>query len=301
MKQKTIKHPFSLSGKGLHSGKFVTITCQPAKENEGIRFQRTDLEGQPIIEALASNVGETQRGTFIVNHGAEVKTIEHLMAALASFGIYNILIQADGEEVPILTGSSQPFVDAIAAVGVAELNAEQPVFQPAETITYRLEDGAEIQICPADSLSIEVLVDYKTKVLGQQVACLNNINDFQKEIAPCRTFCFLHEIFPLIQLGLIKGGDVENAIVYVEKDICEEEKQAICRFFGKENIAVSENGVLNTCQLFFDNEVARHKLLDVLGDITLIGRPLVGKIFAKYPGHTINTQFAKLLLTKMAE
>lgn len=298
MKQKTIKKAFSINGKGLHSGKEVSLTCQPALADYGIRFQRTDLEGEPIVEALASNVGETNRGTFLKNYnGVEIKTIEHLMSAFAGLGIYNVLVQLSGEEVPILTGNSQPFVEAILSAGIEELDSEQSVFIPRNVIRYTDENtGAELLAIPSDKFSIEVLVDYKTQVLGIQYASLNNSDDYIQEIAPCRTFCFLHDILPMLKANLIKGGDIENAIIYVENDIAEADKNAICSFFNKDNISVNEHGVLNICKLQFDNEVARHKLLDLIGDIALIGKPIQAQIIAKFPGHTVNSQFAKQIL-----
>lgn len=293
MKQRTLKHEFMLEGKGLHSGKKVSITCMPAPANHGIQFYRADLPDTPCIEALAYNVNSTNRGTAIrKGEQAEVKTIEHLMSALAAYGIYNAKIYTMGEEVPILTGNAAPFVQAIEQQGVQELDAEQAVWCPKESISYKSElTDSSFLIEPANKFSLHVTVDFHTKVLGLQQAELTDMSDYPTQIAPCRTFCFLHEILPLIKLGLIKGGDVENAIVYVENDISEQDKQEVCRFFGKSEIKVNTCGILNT-QLHFANEVARHKLLDIMGDFALIGMPVQAKITALYPGHEINTRTA---------
>ncbi len=215
MKQRTLLSKFSLSGKGLHSGRNVSITCCPTEANHGIKFQRTDLENQPIIEALASNVANTNRGTSIKNYnGVTVQTIEHLMASFAAFNIYNVLVLIDGDEVPILNGSAQPFTEAILKCGIRELEAEQETLNLREVVRYEdKNNNVELLAIPADTFSVTVYVDYKTKILGQQYHQLADINDFATEIAPCRTFCFLHEIMPMMKLGLIKGGDLENAII----------------------------------------------------------------------------------------
>ena len=301
IKQKTIEKSFHLSGKGLHGGKQTTVTFQPAGENHGIKFQRIDIEDKPIVEALVSNVYATSRGTTIRNsNGIEIKTIEHLMAALVGCGINNILIEIDSDEVPILDGSSQEFVNEILKVGILEQEAEQPVYQLKEVIRY--EDKAnhiELIAIPSDSLKICVTVDYQTKVLGTMTAEMTDIEEFAKNIAPNRTFCFLHEILPLIKNNLIKGGDFENAVVYVEHDISEEDKHEITAFFGEKNVQLTENGTLNNTSLHFNNEAARHKLLDLIGDLALIGMPIQAQIIAKYPGHTANTKFAKLIADKI--
>ncbi|MBO4581291.1 MAG: UDP-3-O-acyl-N-acetylglucosamine deacetylase [Bacteroidales bacterium] len=294
MKQKTIKQEFHLEGKGLHSGKQVSVSCMPAPAGHGIKFYRTDLADTPCIEATPDNVGSTNRGTAIriADTGIEVKTIEHLMSALAGTGIYNAKIYADGEEVPILTGNAEPFVKAIMQAGTEELEADQPVFRPEENIYVKdpSSDSAFL-IEPAEHFSLHVNVDFHSKVLGAQQADFSDMTTYAEQIAPCRTFCFLHEILPLIKLGLIKGGDVENAIVYVENDISEQDKKEVCAFFGKEEIKINTHGILNT-RLYFENEVARHKLLDIMGDFALIGMPVQAKITADYPGHNINTRVA---------
>ncbi len=293
MKQRTLKHEFTLEGKGLHSGKKVSVTCMPAPARHGIQFYRADLPSTPCIKALAYNVSSTNRGTAIrQGELAEVKTIEHLMSALAGYGIYNAKIYVTGEEVPILTGNADPYVQAIEQQGIQELEEEQEVWTPGESISYKSETSdASFLIEPADNFSIHVTVNFHTKVLGYQQATLTNISDYPSQIAPCRTFCFLHEILPLMKMGLIKGGDVENAIIYVENDISDEDKIKVCRCFGKSDIKITPCGILNT-QLHFDNEVARHKLLDIMGDMALIGMPVQAKITACYPGHDINTRTA---------
>ena len=298
MKQKTLQSAFSLSGKGLHGGKNVTITCCPTEANHGIKFQRIDIENQPVIDALASNVASTNRGTAIKNYnGDTVHTIEHLMASFAALNIYNVLVQIDGDEVPILNGSAQPFTDAILQSGIKELDAEQEVLTLRDIV--RIEDkecDVEMLAIPAENFSLSVYVDYKTKILGQQHHQINSLDNFATEIAPCRTFCFLHEILPMMKLGLIKGGDLENAIIYVENDISSEEKTEICAFFNKENIDVTQQGALSTRELLFSNEVARHKLMDIVGDLALVGQPINAQIIARCPGHAYNTQLAKKLL-----
>ncbi len=300
MKQRTIKKEFLLEGKGLHSGKKVSVRCMPAPAGHGIKFYRNDIAGTPCIEATPDHVGATNRGTTIqhTTSGIEVKTIEHLMSALAGMNIYNAKIYTDGEEVPILSGNAEPFVNAILQAGIEELEATQPIFQPKENIYFKdpSSDSAFL-IEPADKFSLHVNVDFHSKVLGAQQADFSDMTTYASQIAPCRTFCFLHEILPLIKLGLIKGGDVENAIVYVENDISEQDKKEVCNFFGKEEIKINTHGILNT-RLYFDNEVARHKLLDIIGDFALIGMPVQAKITADYPGHHINTGVARLIYQK---
>jgi len=301
IKQKTIEKSFHLSGKGLHGGKNTRVAFHPAEENHGIKFKRIDIEGQPVIDALVSNVKETSRGTSIGNsQGQEVKTIEHLMAALVGCGINNILIEIDADEIPILDGSSQCFINEILKVGIREQDAEQAVYQLKEVIRYEdKENHVELIALPADRFKLSVSIDYGTKVLGTMTAEMNDIEDFTKEIANNRTFCFLHEILPLIKNNQIKGGDFENAVVYVEQDISEADKQEIRAFFGVENVQVAENGTLNNTSLHFGNEAARHKLLDLIGDLALVGQPIQAQIIAKFPGHTANTKFAKLIADRI--
>ena len=300
-KQKTIEKSFRLSGKGLHGGKQTTVTFFPANENHGIKFQRTDIEGKPIVEALVSNVHATSRGTSIRNsNGDEVKTIEHLMAALVGCGINNILIEINSDEMPIMDGSSLCFVNEILKVGIREQDAEQSVYQLKEVLRYEdKENQIELIAIPSDTFRVSITVDYHAKVLGTMTAEMTDIAEFTKNIAPNRTFCFLHEILPLIKNNLIKGGDFENAVVYVEHDISEGDKKEITAFFGVKNVQLTENGTLNNTTLHFSNEAARHKLLDLIGDLALIGMPVQMQIIAKCPGHTANTKFAKLIAEKI--
>lgn len=300
-KQQTLKAACSLKGKGLHDGKEVNITFLPAEVNHGIVFKRIDLEKDNYIPASAELVTETTRGTAIANRqGVAIKTIEHVLAALAGLEIDNVLIELDGEEIPILDGSAYLFVKKMQEVGICEQDAERKVYELKEVFQWKDPNSSiEITAIPSDTFKVSVLVDYKTKVLGLQYAELQDIKDFVKEIAPCRTFCFLHEILPLIQANLIKGGDIENAIVYVNNILEEKDLTQIATFFNRHDIKVENTGILNNISLHFDNEVARHKLLDVIGDLNLIGRPIKAHIIAKYPGHTSNTQFARLLTEKI--
>ena len=300
-KQHTIKTACSLKGKGLHKGKEVTITFYPAEINHGIIFKRIDLENNNIIPASAELVTETTRGTVLTNkHGVVVRTIEHVMATLAGLEIDNILIELNNEEIPIMDGSAAMYINILQQSGICEQTADRKIYELKEVIQWKSPNSdIELTAIPSDTFKISVLVDYKTQVLGLQYAELKNINDFASEIAPCRTFCFLHEILPLIKANLIKGGDVENAIVYVNNIWDEKEIAEIAAFFNRHDINVEKSGVLNNISLYFDNEVARHKLLDVLGDLYLIGQPLKAHIIAKYPGHASNTQFAKMILEKI--
>jgi len=298
MVQQTVKQSFTLSGKGLHGGKQVTLTFNPAEEGYGIKFQRIDLEEKPIIEAIATNVYETNRGTSIRDYkGNEVKTIEHLMAALMGCGIHNVLIQLDANEIPILDGSSTLIINAIQEAGIAKQGKKQSVYVLNEIIRYEdKKNNIELIAIPSDTFKISVCIDYKTKILGCMQAELNSLEDFATEIGSSRTFCFLHELLPLIKNGLIKGGDVKNAVVYVENPIADSDKKEICEFFKVSDITVNGSGVLNDTPLRHPNEAARHKLLDLLGDIALIGEPIQAHIIAKCPGHTANNQFARLIL-----
>jgi len=300
-RQKTIEKSFHLLGKGLHGGKRTNMTFHPADENHGIKFQRTDIDGKPIIEPLVFNVHTTSRGTSVQSkEGHEVKTIEHLMAALVGCGINNILIEIDSDEIPILDGSSSCFVSEFLKVGIREQGAQQPVYELKDIIRYEdKENDIELIAIPSDAFKVSVTVDYKTKVLGTMTAQLSHIDEFVKEIAPNRTFCFLHEISHLIKDNLIKGGDFENAVVYVEHDINEADKKEIADFFGVKNVHVNGNGTLNNTSLHFHNEAARHKLLDLIGDLALIGMPVQAQIIAKCPGHAANTKFAKMIADKI--
>ena len=303
MQQQTIKKSFTLSGKGLHGGKRATMTFNPAEDGYGIKFQRIDLEDKPIIEATVTNVCETQRGTSIRNYkGNEVKTIEHLMAALTGCGIHNVLIQLDADEVPILDGSSSLIIKAIQEAGIVQQEKEQSVYVLNEIVRYQdKKNNVELLAIPSDTFKISVMIDYKTDVLGCMHAELNHLDDFVSEIGSSRTFCFLHELLPLIKNGLIKGGDVKNAVVYVEKTINDVDRDEILAFFKVSDITINGNGVLNDTPLHHQNEAARHKLLDLVGDLALIGTPIQAHIIAKCPGHTANNRFAKLIFDKLKQ
>ncbi|MEN8137306.1 MAG: bifunctional UDP-3-O-[3-hydroxymyristoyl] N-acetylglucosamine deacetylase/3-hydroxyacyl-ACP dehydratase [Bacteroidota bacterium] len=295
-KQKTLKAPVSLTGVGLHTGTMVTMTFNPAPENHGFKFMRTDLEGSPIIEADANYVTNTQRGTVLEKKGVKVYTTEHVLAALVGLDLDNVLIEMDGPEPPIKDGSSIQFIEAVETVGVKEQDAEREYFEIKEVVSYTdPTTGSEIIAMPSDDFSITTMVDFGTKVLGTQNATLNSLSSFRDEIANSRTFSFLHELEMLLDSGLIKGGDLNNAIIYVDKEISEDTLNKLKKVFNKENVTVNPNGILDNLTLHYPNEAARHKLLDVVGDLTLVGKRIKGKIIANKPGHFVNTQFAKKL------
>ncbi|WP_411767485.1 bifunctional UDP-3-O-[3-hydroxymyristoyl] N-acetylglucosamine deacetylase/3-hydroxyacyl-ACP dehydratase [Winogradskyella sp. A3E31] len=292
--QKTIEQEVSLKGVGLHTGKNVTITFKPAPENSGFAFKRVDLEGEPIIEADANYVTNTQRGTCLEKNGVIIQTCEHVLAALVGLDIDNIIIELDASEPPIMDGSSKFFVEALEKAKTVEQDAKREVFVVNEIVSYTDEDsGSEIILMPAKEYQITTMVDFGTKVLGTQNATLNTISDFKENIADSRTFSFLHELETLLEHGLIKGGDLNNAIVYVDKEISQKTVEKLKVAFNKDSIAVKPNGILDNLTLHHPNEAARHKLLDVLGDLALIGTRLQGKVIANKPGHYVNTQFAK--------
>lgn len=296
VKQTTIKSEISLKGVGLHTGKEVTMTFKPAPVNNGYTFVRVDLEGQPIIEADANYVVNTQRGTNLEKLGVKIQTSEHVLAAFIGCDVDNVIIELDASEPPIMDGSSKFFVEAIEKVGVEEQEAERKVYVVKEVISYTDETtGSEIIVMPSDDYQITTMVDFGTKVLGTQNATLKNIRDFKTEIADSRTFSFLHELETLLNNGLIKGGDLNNAIVYVDKEISPETMESLKVAFGKDKITVKPNGILDNLTLHYPNEAARHKLLDVIGDLALIGTKIKGKVIANKPGHFVNTQFAKKL------
>lgn len=300
-KQTTIGAPITFSGKGLHTGALVTMVVRPAEADRGIVFRRIDLKGQPEVPALAGYVSDTARGTTIKNGKAKVSTIEHLMASLWTLGVDNAVVDIDAPEVPIMDGSAKAYVSEIARVGIVELDAERRYFEVPEKVTFAIEKkGVEITIEPAEEYSVDLTVDYSSQVVGRQFAHYDKSVDFSAEIAPCRTFVFLHEIEILLRLGLIKGGSVESAIVVVEKPISERSKRRICKAFKKENIEV-ENGYLNHLGLRFPNEIGRHKLLDILGDLALLGVRIKGKVTALRPGHLANTQMAAKLAKLMSQ
>ena len=292
-KQKTLAKEVSLTGKGLHSGVDVNVTIKPAETNFGYRFKRTDLENQPIIRGLASNVVNTARGTTLEENDAHIMTIEHLCAALFGLDVDNALIEVSGPEIPILNGSSKPFIDLIESAGIFEQDADRKYFEIKEKITYTDDKGVDIAIYPDDHFSIDVHIDYNSKVLGPQYASLRNLADFKTEIASCKTFVFLHELEFLAANNLIKGGDLDNALVIIDKSISQEELDRIADLFNKPHIKVRPEGILSNTELLFQNEPARHKLLDVLGDLSLIGTRIKGKVIARKPGHHGNTEMAK--------
>jgi UDP-3-O-[3-hydroxymyristoyl] N-acetylglucosamine deacetylase/3-hydroxyacyl-[acyl-carrier-protein] dehydratase len=304
VKQTTIASEISLTGVGLHTGQEVTMTFKPAPINNGFTFIRVDLEGQPIIEADANYVVNTQRGTNIEKRGVLIQTPEHVLAAIVGCDLDNLIIELNASELPIMDGSSKYFVEAIEKAGIVEQEAERKVYVVKDVITYTDDaTGSEITVIPNDNYCVTAMVDFGTKVLGTQNATMKNITEFKTEIADCRTFSFLHELESLLNNGLIKGGDLNNAIVYVDKEISTETMENLKKAFNKDSISVKENGILDNLILHYPNEAARHKLLDIIGDLALIGTKIQGKIIANKPGHFVNTQFAKKLskLIKLEE
>ena len=294
VKQRTLQNEISLTGVGLHTGKDVTITFKPAPENHGYAFQRVDLDDAPIIPAKAEYVTDTQRSTNIDFKGVQINTSEHVLAALVGLGVDNCLIAMDSPEPPIMDGSSKYFVEAIEKAGILEQDAEIEEYIVKEVISYLDEEsGCEITLIPSNEYQVTTMVDYGTEVLGTQNASLKTISDFKAEISDSRTFSFLHEIEALLDHGLIKGGDLNNAIVYVDKEISEATMEKLRKAFDKDAVSVKPNGILDNLTLHHPNEAARHKLLDVLGDLALIGTRIRGKVIANKPGHLVNTQFAK--------
>jgi UDP-3-O-[3-hydroxymyristoyl] N-acetylglucosamine deacetylase/3-hydroxyacyl-[acyl-carrier-protein] dehydratase len=296
VQQKTIKNEISLTGVGLHTGKEVKMTFKPAPVNNGFTFVRVDLEGHPVIEADASYVVNTQRGTNLEKRGVKIQTSEHVLAACMGCDLDNVIIELNESEPPIMDGSSKFFVEALEKAGIEEQNAPRNYYVVKEVICYNDEaTGSEILLMPADDYQVTAMVDFGTKVLGTQNATLKNLSDFKAEIADARTFSFLHELETLLDNGLIKGGDLNNAIVYVDKEISEKTMQNLKVAFGKDDISVKPNGILDNLTLHYPNEAARHKLLDVVGDLALVGTRIKGKVIANKPGHFVNTQFAKKL------
>ncbi|PWL39249.1 UDP-3-O-[3-hydroxymyristoyl] N-acetylglucosamine deacetylase [Flagellimonas aquimarina] len=295
-KQCTIKNNVTLEGVGLHTGENVTMTFVPAKENHGFAFKRVDLEGEPIIEADANYVVNTQRGTNLEKNGVKIQTSEHVLAALVGLGIDNVVIELDAPEPPIMDGSSKFFVKALEEAGIVEQEQDREEYVVKDVISYKDEaTGSEITVIPSDQYQITTMVDFGTKVLGTQNATLEQISDFKEEIADARTFSFLHELEMLLEHGLIKGGDLNNAIVYVDKEISESTMKKLEKAFDKKKLSVKPNGILDNLTLHYPNEAARHKLLDVVGDLALAGTRIRGKVIANKPGHYVNTQFAKKL------
>ncbi|MBO0323291.1 bifunctional UDP-3-O-[3-hydroxymyristoyl] N-acetylglucosamine deacetylase/3-hydroxyacyl-ACP dehydratase [Muricauda sp. CAU 1633] len=295
-KQRTIEKKVTLQGVGLHTGENVTMSFLPAKENHGFAFKRVDLEGEPIIEADANYVVNTQRGTNLEKNGVKIQTSEHVLAALVGLDIDNVLIELDSPEPPIMDGSSKFFVKALEEAGIVEQDQEREEYIVKDVISYKDETtGSEITVIPSEHYQVTTMVDFGTKVLGTQNATLERMSDFKKEIADARTFSFLHELEMLLEHGLIKGGDLNNAIVYVDKEISESTMKKLEKAFNKKKLSVKPNGILDNLTLHYPNEAARHKLLDVVGDLALAGTRIRGKVIANKPGHFVNTQFAKKL------
>ena len=299
-KQRTLAKEISLTGKGLHTGKSVTITFKPAPVNHGYKFCRVDLPGRPIIDALAENVTETSRGTTLVQNNASVSTIEHVMAAFHGLRVDNALIDLDGPEAPIMGGSAWKFVEAIKEAGIIEQKDDRNYFVVKQKITYSDEEhGVDLIVYPDDHFSVNVLIDYNSKILGNQYSILDSIDDFEEKISKSRTFVFFHELEPLFNSGLIKGGDLDNAIVILEKEVEQVEIDRIAKLFNRPGINTHTAGILNNTELRYPNEPARHKLLDIMGDMALVGHPIKGKIVATRPGHYANTRLAKIMRQEM--
>ncbi len=295
-KQTTLQQEVIFKGKGLHTGVEVELIVCPANENTGYVFKRVDLEGEPTIEAIADNVVDTSRGTTIEQNGVRVSTVEHVLAALFGLGIDNALLKINGPEMPIMDGSARFFTEGFEKVGVQIQNVERGFYVIKEKIVYSdPEKGIEIAAFPDENFSIDVLIDYNSRVLGNQYAQLTGFEDFAKEIAPCRTFVFFHELEYLLKKNLIKGGDLQNAIVIMEKEVGQDELDRIADLFNKPRVQVKPEGILNNLDLHYQNEPARHKLLDIVGDLSLVGRRIKGKIVAKRPGHYANTELAKMI------
>ena len=293
-KQKTLKGSFSLFGKGLHTGLSLTVTFNPAPENTGLKIQRIDLEGQPTIDALAEYVVDTQRGTVIAKGDVRVGTIEHGMAALYAMGIDNCLVQVNGPEFPILDGSAEKYVEQIKKVGIVEQNAPKDYY----IIRHKIEitDGESvITILPDDQFSITAMCSFQSKFISSQFATLDDVNKFADEIAPARTFVFVRDIMPLLQANLIKGGDLDNAIVIYEREVPQEKLDQLADLLHVPHIDATQIGYIQHKPLMWDNECTRHKLLDIIGDMALIGKPIKGRIIATRPGHTVNNKFARLI------
>ena len=294
--QRTINEEGNLEGIGLHTGKKSKLKFVPAVINHGIKFQRIDLDGMPIVDADVNNVIAVERGTTIKQNDATISTVEHLLAAIVGLQIDNILIQIDGEEIPILDGSSKYFIECLEKCGLKTQDAARKYIEISEKITYNDEENnVEISIYPHNDYRITSMVDYNSDILGSQHYTLNQISNFKKDVSDARTFCFLHEIEDLFKKNLIKGGDLDNAIVIVDKVIDEKKLKEISQLLGKKNIKVDKQGILNNIKLKYNNEPARHKLLDIVGDLALVGRPIKGHIIAARPGHKSNIEFAKIL------
>lgn len=299
-KQKTLNGPLTFQGKGLHSGLNVTMIVKPAPVEHGIVFSRVDLPDSPTIPALSDFVSDTSRSTTIERNGVRVSTIEHIMSALWSMGVDNALIELDAPEVPIMDGSAREYAKQISSIGLLEQDAEIKYYDVTRRITHLIEEkGVELTLIPDDEFSISVHIDYNSKVLGNQYAVYNSAVDFATQIAPCRTFVFLHELEPLFTHNMIKGGDLDNAIVIAEHSVSQEEIERLSKILNKKDVKVRQDGYLNNLELRFYNEAARHKLLDLMGDLALFGMRIRGGVIATRPGHTANTDFVKLIKKTM--
>jgi UDP-3-O-[3-hydroxymyristoyl] N-acetylglucosamine deacetylase / 3-hydroxyacyl-[acyl-carrier-protein] dehydratase len=302
MNQRTIKNETTIEGIGLHTGNAVAMTFKPAETGHGIRFVRIDLPSKPQIRADITNVSSTLRGTTLQQDNVEVHTVEHALAALAGLSIDNVLIEINGDEVPIVDGSSGPFVSALLKAGIVEQDEPVELIEITAPISYSDEKtGSEFLALPHDGFQLTTLIDFDSKILGQQYAFLNSLDDFATEIAPCRTFVFLHELEYLVDHNLIKGGDLTNAIVIVDKLVNQSHLDNLAKKLNKPSVKIDHEGILNTSELYFNNEPARHKLLDIIGDLALLGKPIRGKIVATKPGHTSNVEFAKLIRKNQVE
>ena len=296
LKQQTLAGPISFSGKGLHTGVTVNMTVHPATDNHGIVFRRVDLEGTPTVPALCEYVTDTSRGTTIEKGEAKVSTIEHIISALWTMGVDNALIDIDGPETPIMDGSAREYVEKIQQTGLVEQKSPRKYYEVTEKQVYTIPDkGVAIIIYPDDEFTVSVHIDFNSKVVGNQYATLDMYSKYTEDIAPCRTFCFLHELEPLLKMNLIKGGDLDNAIVVVENPVSDEQLEHLKKVFNKDDIRVT-GGYLNNLELRASNELARHKLLDLLGDFALLGMRIKGRVWASRPGHYANTEFMKQIL-----
>ncbi len=299
-KQRTLAKDVTLSGKGLHSGVNVTLTFKPAPANHGYKFCRTDLPGRPVIDGLAENVSDTSRGTTLAQGNASVATIEHVLAALHGLQVDNALIELNGPEAPIMGGGAWAFTKAIKEAGFIEHKEDRNYFVVKQKLAFSDEEhGVDLIVYPDDHLSINVLIDYNSRILGNQYAILDSVNDFEEEIARSRTFVFFHELEPLYNMGLIRGGDLDNAIVILEKEVEQSEINRIAELFNRPGINSHKAGILNNTELRYPNEPARHKLLDIMGDLALVGHPIKGKVVATRPGHYANTRLAKIMRQAM--
>ena len=294
-KQKTLKGSFSLCGKGLHTGLSLTVTFNPAPENTGYKIQRIDLEGQPFIQAVAENVVETQRGTVLGKGDIRVSTIEHGMSALYALGIDNCLIQVNGPEFPILDGSAAPYVEKIQSVGIQEQNAEKDFYIIRHKIEVKDDNGSVITILPDEEFSITAMCSFESKFINSQFATLDRMEKYVEEISSARTFVFVRDIMPLLQANLIKGGDLDNAIVIYERQVEQEQLDQLADHLKVARMDATKLGYIQHKPLQWENECTRHKLLDIIGDMALIGKPIKGRIIATRPGHTVNNKFARLM------